>query len=79
MKTDQEGDRFRVEVRHRGRAPRRYTWELYGEHEAIPFEESRTDFASWEEASQAGKRTLAEYLNMRLTMKPFAKQHRPRA
>ena len=50
--------RLRVEVKHRYPAPTRYTWEIYREHKALPVEESRDRFGSWEEASQVGRKAL---------------------
>ena len=52
------GSRLRVEVKHRRPAPKRYTWEIRGEHDVLPVEESPEQFGSWEEASQAGKNEL---------------------
>jgi len=47
-----------VEVKHRHAAPNRYTWEIHRDHEALPVDEARNQFGSWEEASQAGKQML---------------------
>jgi hypothetical protein len=55
MRTYAKHERVRVEVRHRGLPPTCYTWELYDEYDALPFKESREQYGSWEEASQAGK------------------------
>jgi hypothetical protein len=49
---------LRVEVKHRGVAPKRYTWEIFSEGKILPMEESADQFRSWEEASQAGKKAL---------------------
>jgi hypothetical protein len=49
---------LRVEVKHRCSAPKRYTWEIFRDREALPMEESYNRFGSWEEASQAGKKEL---------------------
>ena len=43
-----------VKVTHRFQGPNRYGWELRAVT-GLPVEESRVQFASWEEASQAGK------------------------
>ena len=51
---------LRVEVKHRCAAPKRYTWEIFSEGKILPVEESTDQFRSWEEASQAGKKALAE-------------------
>ena len=42
-----------VKVTHRFRAPNRYSWELRPAT-GLPVEESRVQFAPWEEASRAG-------------------------
>jgi hypothetical protein len=55
---------LRVEVKHRCPAPDRYTWEIFREHEALPVEESCDRFASWEEASQVGKKALKRLLEI---------------
>jgi hypothetical protein len=48
-----------VEVTHRFPAPNRYGWELRPPT-GLSVEESRVQFASWEEASQAGKLALKQ-------------------
>ena len=53
---------LRVEIKHRCPAPNRYTWEIFCEHRALPVEESRDQFGSWEEASQVGKKALKKLL-----------------
>ena len=50
-----------VDVTHRFPAPNRYSWELRPVA-GLPVEESRVQFTSWEEASQAGKRALNQFL-----------------
>ena len=50
-----------VEVTHRFPAPNRYSWELRPVA-GLPVEESRVQFASWEEASTAGKLALNQFL-----------------
>jgi hypothetical protein len=55
---------FHVEVKHRCPAPKRYTWEIRA-GQGLPLEESRLQFASWEEASQAGKDGLKLFLQRR--------------
>jgi hypothetical protein len=52
METDK---RYRMEVKHRWSAPRRYTWEIFDGSRALPRFESRVLFLSREEASIAGK------------------------
>lgn len=58
MHNSSVGGRLRVEVKHRHAAPNRYTWEIHRDHEALPVDEARNQFGSWEEASQAGKQML---------------------
>ncbi len=48
-----------VKVTHRFPAPNRYGWELRAAT-GLPVEESRVQFASWEEASHAGKLALSQ-------------------
>jgi hypothetical protein len=50
-----------VEVTHRFPAPNRYSWELRAAA-GLPVEESLIQFASWEEASGAGKLALNQLL-----------------
>jgi len=50
-----------VEVTHRFPAPNRYGWELRPAA-GLSVDESRVQFASWEEASQAGKLALTQFL-----------------
>ena len=50
-----------AEVTHRFPASNRYGWELR-RVTGLPVEESRVQFTSWEEASQAGKRALNQFL-----------------
>jgi len=50
--------RLRVEVKHRCPAPNRYTWEIFSDDKILSVEESRGQFGSWEEASQAGRKAL---------------------
>ena len=63
MKHESSVPGLRVEVKHRGAPRKRYTWELHYEARALPVKESSGTFASWEEASQAGKLALSEYLH----------------
>jgi hypothetical protein len=63
METD---NRYRMEVKHRWSAPRRYTWEIFDGSEVLPRFESRVRFLCWEEASIAGKIALAEILRLSL-------------
>jgi len=48
-----------VVVTHRFPAPNRYGWELRPAT-GLPVQESRVQFASWEDASQAGNRALKQ-------------------
>src|SRR5258705_14021290 len=50
-----------VKVTHRFQAPSRYSWELRPAT-GLPVEESRVQFASWEEASKAGNLALKQFL-----------------
>ena len=49
-----------VVVTHRFPAPNRYGWELRPVT-GLSVEKSRVQFASWEEASQAGKLALEQF------------------
>jgi hypothetical protein len=53
---------FWVEVKHRRPLPKRYTWEIHCKGFCLSVEESRGDFASWEEASQVGNKALRQLL-----------------
>ena len=50
-----------VAVTYRFPAPNRYGWELRPVT-GLAVQESRVQFTSWEEASQAGKRALNQFL-----------------
>ena len=50
-----------VKVTHRFQSPNRYSWELRPAA-GLPVEESRVQFASWEEASKAGNLALKQFL-----------------
>jgi hypothetical protein len=56
---------FWVEVRHRRPPPKRYTWEIHCKGVCLSVEESGGQFGSWEEASQAGKKALIQFLQAR--------------
>jgi Integrase core domain len=62
MKNEDNSQRLRVEVKHRGVAPERYTWELHAEYVVLPVKESIGGFNSWDEASQAGQFALKKYI-----------------
>lgn len=64
MYSSSVANRLRVEVKHRRPAPNPYTWEIYSEDKVLPVEESRDQFSSWEEASQAGKKALKKSLTI---------------
>ena len=49
---------LRVEVKHRCPGPNCYTWEIFSARQILRLEESRNQFGSWEEASQAGRKAL---------------------
>jgi hypothetical protein len=53
-----------VVVTHRFPEPKRYSWELRPA-KGLPVEEAQIRFASWEEASQAGKLALARFVTGR--------------
>jgi hypothetical protein len=59
LRTTNNASQFHVEVTHRFPAPNRYSWELRPVT-GLPVEESRVQFTSWEEASQAGKLALKQ-------------------
>jgi hypothetical protein len=63
-RTTNYAPQFHVEVTHRFPAPNRYSWELRPVV-GLPVEEARVQFASWEEASQAGKLALNQFLQHR--------------
>jgi hypothetical protein len=56
---------FWVEVRHRHRQPKRYTWEIHRKGVCLSVEESLGQFGSWEEASQVGNKVLKQFLQAR--------------
>jgi len=60
-RTPNESSLLHVEVIHRFPASNRYGWELRPVS-GLAVEESRVQFASWEEASQAGKLALDQFL-----------------
>jgi hypothetical protein len=60
---------LRVEVKHRCPTPNQFTWEIFRDREALPFEESFNRFGSWEEASQAGKKVLKKLLANEISIK----------
>ena len=55
-----ETSQLHVVVTHRFPMPNRYGWELRPTT-GVPVEESRIQFASWEEAGQAGKLALEQF------------------
>ena len=60
-RTTNSASELHVEVTHRFPAPNRYGWELRPAA-GLSAEESRIQFTSWEEASQAGKLALNQFL-----------------
>jgi hypothetical protein len=64
-RTTNSASALHVEVTHRFPAPNRYGWELRPAA-GLSAEESRVQFASWEEASQAGKLALNQFLQRQL-------------
>jgi hypothetical protein len=51
-----------VEVKHHSPLPNRYTWQIHRAGQELPVSESKGEYGSWEEASQAGHKALAEWL-----------------
>ncbi len=64
-RTTNGASELHVEVTHRFPAPNRYGWELRPAT-GLSAEESRVQFTSWEEASQAGKLALNQFLQRQL-------------
>jgi hypothetical protein len=64
-RTTNSASELHVEVTHRFPAPNRYGWELRPAA-GLSAEESRVQFTSWEEASQAGKLALNQFLQRQL-------------
>ena len=64
-RTTNSASSLHVEVTHRFPAPNRYGWELRPAA-GLSTEESRVQFTSWEEASQAGKLALNQFLQRQL-------------
>src|SRR4249920_1215110 len=60
-RTTDDSSSLHVDVTHRFPAPNRYSWELRPVA-GLPVEESLVQFASWEEASTAGKLALNQFL-----------------
>ena len=58
-------EEFHVEVKHHSPLPDRYTWQIHRAGQELPVSESKGEYSSWEEASQAGQKALAEWLNRR--------------
>jgi hypothetical protein len=50
-----------VEVKHRGSAPKRYTWEIRPV-QGLSVKESSIQYESWAEASRAGNKALMAFL-----------------
>jgi hypothetical protein len=61
MSTPAEYPPLHVKVTHRLQPPNRYGWELRPAA-GLPVEESRAQFASWEEASKAGNLALKKFV-----------------
>jgi hypothetical protein len=53
---------FHVEVTHHCPPPDRYSWQIHRGGQELPMMESKGEYGSWEEASQAGRKALAERL-----------------
>jgi hypothetical protein len=52
---------FHVEVKHHCPLPNRYTWQIHRAGQEMPISESKGEYSSWEEASCAGRKALAEW------------------
>jgi hypothetical protein len=61
MPRDIEPEEFHVEVKHYSPLPNRYT-QIHRTGRELPVVESKGEYDSWEEASQAGQKALAEWL-----------------
>ena len=55
MPRDLRPEEFRV-------VPDRYTWQIHRTGRELSVSESKGQYGSWEEASQAGQKALAEWL-----------------
>ena len=56
MPLDVGSEAFHIEVKHHSPLPNRYTWQIHRPGKELPISESKGEYGSWEEASQAGKR-----------------------
>jgi hypothetical protein len=65
MQRDVGSDAFHVEVKRHSPLPNRYTWQIRRAAQELPISESKGEYGSWEEASQAGQKALAEWLRCR--------------
>ena len=65
MPRDVGSEAFHVEVKHHSPLPNRYTWQIHRAGQELPISESKGEYGSWEEASQAGQKALAEWLRCR--------------
>ena len=65
MPRDVGSEEFHVEVKHHSPLPDRYTWQIHRAGQVLPITESKGEYGSWEEASQAGQKALAEWLRCR--------------
>jgi len=62
MRRDLRPEEFHVEVKHHCPLPDRYTWQIHRTGRELSVSESKGQYGSWEEASQAGQKALAEWL-----------------
>jgi hypothetical protein len=62
MPRDLRPEEFHVEVKHHCPLPNRYTWQIHRTGRALSVSESKDQYGSWEEASKAGQKALAEWL-----------------
>ena len=73
-RTTDDFSSLHVDVTHRFPAPNRYSWELRPVA-GLPVEESLVQFASWEEASKAGKLALNQLLQTPLGSRFIRRAH----
>jgi hypothetical protein len=58
-------EEFLVEAKHHSPLPGCYTRQIHRAGQELPISESKCEYSSWEEASQAGQKALAEWLSCR--------------
>jgi hypothetical protein len=63
-----------VEVKHRGSAPKRYSWEIRPV-QGLSVKESPIEYESWAEASLAGKKALMAFLGSPRARQQASQRH----